>query len=94
MGDLFMHNKRTDSKGRLTLGPAFANMIFIVNEIDSNEIILKKAVLIPQNEIWLHQNESVMDSLQRGLKQAKNRQFGKDPLSKKKNMNWLDEIED
>src|SRR5258708_1696561 len=86
-------SKKCDSKGRLMLGAAFANAIFLVNEEDE-KIVIKKAIIVPENEMWLHKNGAAMSSVQRGLKQAKQGKFGRDPLTDKKNMSWLDEVED
>ena len=65
-----------DSKGRVTLGPAFANRTVIVEQRD-DEIVLKLARLIPEREAWLYENETALNSVRRGVNQAKGGKFTK-----------------
>ena len=62
--------KTTDSKGRLTLGGAFANKTWIV-EKRGDDIVLHGARIIPEKEAWLYENPTAVASVRRGLKQAK-----------------------
>ncbi len=68
--------KNTDSKGRLTLGEAFANRTLIIEE-RGDEIVLRLARVIPEREAWLYENEEARASVRRGLKQAKAGKFAK-----------------
>ena len=68
--------KNTDSKGRITLGESFANRIMLVEQ-HGDEIVLRLARVIPEREFWLYDNEKALDSVRRGLKQAKAGKFAK-----------------
>ncbi len=69
--------KNTDAKGRVTLGSRFANRTVLVREVSQNEVIVKLARVIPEDELWLHQNREAIDSVARGLDQARKRQFAR-----------------
>ena len=69
--------KNTDSKGRVTLGRHFANRTVLVSHVSENEVVIKLARVIPEDEIWLHQNVEAMNSVQRGLEQASRGQLAK-----------------
>jgi hypothetical protein len=75
-----MHTVQTDSKGRLTLGRAFASCFFIVEETLKGEFTLKKAVVVPENELWLYKNKKAFDSVLKGLKEAKNGMLEKNAI--------------
>jgi predicted transcriptional regulator len=62
--------KTADSKGRIALGPKFANKTFIIEEVDATEFRVIAAAVIPEREMWLHKSEAAMAMVQRGLQQA------------------------
>ncbi len=73
-----VQTKTTDSKGRLTLGEAFANRTLIV-EVQGTRIVLQLARVIPEGEAWLYDNPGALGSVRRGLRQARKRQFSDGP---------------
>ena len=68
--------RNTDSKGRITLGDAYANRTMIVEE-HGDDILLRLARVIPEREAWLYENKEALASVRRGLSQAKARKFAK-----------------
>lgn len=70
--------KHTDSKGRLTLGEAFANRTVIVEE-RGNDIVLHLARVIPEREAWLYDDSTALSAVRRGLKQARSGQLSDGP---------------
>ncbi len=60
----------TDSKGRLTLGKAFANARFIVEQEDG-DVTLRRALVIPEREMWLYQNPVAWSAVEQGLSEAR-----------------------
>ena len=62
---------RTDSQGRLNLGKQYASSIFIVEELDKGELVLKKAAVISEKELCLLRNADIFKSIQKGLGEAK-----------------------
>ena len=70
--------KNTDSKGRVTLGEAYANQTLIVED-RGYEIVLKLARVIPEREAWLYDNSGALAAVRRGLKAAASQQFSDGP---------------
>ena len=71
--------KIADSKGRVVLGPQFANKPVIIEEVDDTEVRVIAAEVVPQRELWSHRNIKARDSVHRGLAQAKARKFSHSP---------------
>ncbi len=70
--------KNIDSKGRLTLGEAFANRTVIV-EHRGDDIVLHLARVIPESEAWLYDNPIALGAVRRGLNQARLRKLSDGP---------------
>ena len=70
-----MVSRTTDSKGRVTLGEKFANRTVIVEEVDDTEVRVTLARIVPERELWLHENEAARASVARGIEQARQGQF-------------------
>ena len=47
--------KVVGKSGPISLGKALAGMEFLVEQLPGGDIVLKRAVVIPQNERWLHE---------------------------------------
>jgi len=47
--------KTVGKSGQISLGKALAGMGFIMEELPGGDIILKRAVVVPMNERWLHE---------------------------------------
>ena len=73
--DPSMSTKKTDSKGRLTLGERFANRTVIVEEIDETEVRISLARVVPEREMWLHDNRAASAAVRSGLTDAKEGRF-------------------
>ena len=73
-----MATKVADSKGRIALGRKYANTMFIVTE-ESGRFIIEPGVVVPEREAWLYENQSALESVRRGLQQAKDGRFSKTP---------------
>ncbi|MFH0824820.1 MAG: hypothetical protein V2B18_18870 [Pseudomonadota bacterium] len=89
-----MITKTADSKGRINFGKHFANKTFIVEQVGETEIRLEIARVIPEREAWLYQNPEAKESLLKGLRQAKARQFSKSPPDLTADQALVDGIED
>jgi hypothetical protein len=50
-----IHTRTTDQKARVTLPKAFANSIVIVEEISETEVRIRKAKVIPEDDLRFYE---------------------------------------
>jgi hypothetical protein len=89
-----MTTKLADAKGRVTLGPRFANQTVIVDEIDPTEVRVTLAAVVPQRELWLQRNAKAKASVLRGLAQARQGKFAKTPPDLDRDVALVKRLED
>lgn len=85
--------KIVDNKGRLILGSRYNGKQFLINEDEDGKIVLTPSISVPVKEQWLWSNTQAMDSVQRGLNDAKNGRTVEDP-TENKDYSWLSDIEE
>jgi len=85
--------KLADSKGRVTLGSAFAGKTVLIEEVAEGEVHICIGKVIPQREAWLYANEVALGAVRKGLQQARELEFVNGPnlIDAKK---LADQIED
>ena len=68
---------QTDSQRRLNLGKRYASSTFLVEVVDDEDLLLKKAAVIPERELWLLKDPEALKSIHRGIEDAKNKRLHK-----------------
>lgn len=53
-----MDTRTTDAKGRVSLPKAFANATIIIDQVSDTEIRIRKAQVIPEDEIRFHEESA------------------------------------
>ena len=53
-----METRSTDAKGRVSLPKAFANATVIIEQVSDTEVRIRKAVVVPQDEIRFYEEAS------------------------------------
>lgn len=54
-----METRSTDAKGRVSLPKAFANATVIIEQVSDTEIRIRKAVVIPEDEVLFREETSI-----------------------------------
>ncbi len=55
-----VETRSTDAKGRVSLPKAFANATVIIEQVNENELRIRKARVIPEDEIRFSEEASVV----------------------------------
>ena len=76
--------RSVDKKGRLLLGTELADSTVLVERTEIGEFIIRPAVTVPLEEAWLFQNKKALDSVLRGLEDARLGRVVEDPRRSKK----------
>ena len=89
-------HKNTDSKGRVTLGGHFANRAVIVEQRSDDEVVIRLARVIPEDEdeAWLYENPKALASVRRGLEQARKGAIAKKSPNLKAAAKFATQLED
>lgn len=74
-----MITRTVDSRGRLTLGSAFADKTVIIHELAGQVLQIVPAEVVPAREAWLYKNGAAIGAVMQGLDEAKAGTFAEPP---------------
>jgi hypothetical protein len=74
-----MTTKTVDARGRLTLGPRYANRLVIVEERADGAVEITPAEAVPASEAWLYRNPKAAEAVRTGIEDAKAGRFAEPP---------------
>ena len=89
-----MATKILDSKGRVSLGKQFAGNTVMVDDTDPYNIVIKRAVVIPEQEAWLYRNPKALKLVRKGLAEAAAGKFSDSSPDLEADEKWASELED
>ena len=92
--ETIFRDRKTDSKGRITLGPDFANKTFIIQVLDDGRVFLRPAMVVPAPEAWLFRNPKALSAVIRGLEQSAAGEIVESPPDLEDSFDFADSIED
>ncbi|HUS44911.1 MAG TPA: hypothetical protein VM219_02635 [Phycisphaerae bacterium] len=74
-----MTTKTVDARGRLTLGPRYANRLVIVREHEDGALEVIPAEAVPAREVWLYKNAKALEAVRAGIEEARAGRFAEAP---------------
>jgi hypothetical protein len=66
-----MTTKTVDARGRIALGPRYANRLVIVREHKDGALEIIPAEAIPAREVWLFKNAEARKAVHAGIEEAR-----------------------
>ena len=88
-----MVTKTVDSRGRLTLGPAFANKLVIVRQLEGGALQIVPAEAVPAREAWLYKDPKALLAVMQGLEEARLGRLAEGP-DLEADADWADREDD
>ena len=76
------------------MGSRFANRTVIVEDVDTTEVRITLAEVIPQREVWLHKNAKAKASVLRGLEQARAGKLADSPPDLRADALFAEQLDD
>jgi hypothetical protein len=77
--EAIMTTKTVDGRGRITLGPRYANRLVIVREHEDGALEIIPAEAVPAREAWLYKNARALEAVRGGLEEARAGRFAEAP---------------
>jgi hypothetical protein len=74
-----MTTKTVDARGRITLGPRYANRLVIVREHKDGALEIIPAEAIPAREVWLFKNAGARKAVHASIEEARAGEFAESP---------------
>ena len=74
-----MTTKTVDARGRIALGPRYANRLGIVREHKDGALEIIPAEAIPAREAWLFKNAEARKAVRAGIEEARSGKFAEPP---------------
>ena len=60
----------SDAKGRVVLGPRYANKMFRVSEQPDGNVLLEPVVTVHEREVWLFNNPEALQMVRQGIRES------------------------
>jgi hypothetical protein len=77
--EMVKESVKTDGRGRISLGENYKDGSFQVLANQHGEILLRRMISVPAREAWLYENPKALNSVRKGIEQARQGKLVKGP---------------